>query len=267
MSWYTGDTTYDTLLAIGFVFAAAIALASMFGQSAYGRFGATQKGINLNPKVGWILMELPAPITFAYVFFQGKNHTELVPLLFLGVWMCHYANRGFITPLLMRVHSSAKASFSLSVVLFGWVATGLHGYFSAWFISELAPFLTPDWLTDPRFIIGFAIYLIGVTLNVHSDAVLRSLRPKLGSAADTRDQPRYRIPYGGGYRFVSSPSYLGEMLAWLGFAIFTWSLAGVFILAVTVANLLPRALATHRWYQENFDDYPSKRKSLIPFLL
>jgi 3-oxo-5-alpha-steroid 4-dehydrogenase 1 len=43
-------------------------------------------------------------------------------------------------------------------------------------------------------------------------------------------------------------------------------LAGVYILAITLANLIPRAVATHAWYQETFADYPQERKILIPFV-
>jgi 3-oxo-5-alpha-steroid 4-dehydrogenase 1 len=54
---------------------------------------------------------------------------------------------------------------------------------------------------------------------------------------------------------------------WTGFAIFTWGLPGLFILLITAANLVPRALSTHRWYHARFDDYPKARKALIPYLL
>ena len=40
MQWYTGNTLYDTLLIIGFVYAALIFGSSLFGTAAYGgRFG------------------------------------------------------------------------------------------------------------------------------------------------------------------------------------------------------------------------------------
>lgn len=263
MTWYTGNTTYDTTLLIGFVVVAVIGLSAIFNDSPYGRFGGKSAGIRLSPRVGWMLMELPAPLFFAYFFLQGDNRHQLVPTILFTIWMLHYANRGFINPMLMRVHPGTKASFNISVVLFGWVVTSLHGYYNGTFIAQLGSHFTDDWLTDPRFLVGLTIYLAGFTLNVHSDAVLRNLRPKVNDPS----APRYKIPHGGGYRYVSSPSYLGEMLSWLGFAIFTWSLAGVFILAVTVANLLPRALATHKWYQQRFEQYPKERKALIPFVL
>jgi protein-S-isoprenylcysteine O-methyltransferase Ste14 len=65
---------------------------------------------------------------------------------------------------------------------------------------------------------------------------------------------------------VTCPNYLGEIIEWLGFALATWSLAGLAFALYTAANLGPRALANHRWYRERFPDYPERRKALVPFL-
>jgi len=65
----------------------------------------------------------------------------------------------------------------------------------------------------------------------------------------------------------ANPSYLTELTGWAGFAICTWSLAGVFVLVVSLGNLVPRAFATQKWYRERFPDYPRERKVLIPYLL
>ena len=47
----------------------------------------------------------------------------------------------------------------------------------------------------------------------------------------------------------------------------TWSLAGVAFAVYTVANLAPRAVTHHRWYRQQFPDYPEQRRALIPYLL
>ena len=258
----TGDPTYDLLLGGGLVFAVLVAVASAFFPSPYGRFSSERYGPNVNPKLGWILMELPAPITFLVTYAQGSHRAELVPLVFLVIWLAHYANRGFINPLLMRVRPGA--TFSLSVAIFGWVVTILHGWLYGRWVSELGAHLTVDWLTDPRFLAGICLYYAGFVLNVHSDALLRGLRPK-GPLPE--GAPRYRIPQGGGFRWVSSPHYLGEILAWSGLAFAAWCPGGLFVLTVTLANLVPRALKTHQWYLDHFDDYPAERKALLPFLL
>ena len=66
---------------------------------------------------------------------------------------------------------------------------------------------------------------------------------------------------------MSCPNYLGEMLEWFGWALASWSPAGLAFALYTVANLMPRALQTHRWYRAQFPDYPANRKALVPFLI
>jgi 3-oxo-5-alpha-steroid 4-dehydrogenase 1 len=264
MTWYTGDATYDTLLAAGLITSALVALAGFFVQSPYGRFASGKYGVALGPRLGWFLMELPAPISFCVFFFQGRHRAEVVPLVFLGMFLVHYANRGYLFPYLIRAPKGAKTSFSLMVVSMGWVVTSLHGYFFGWFIAELGTHYTTAWLADPRFLAGLALYYGSFALNIHSDAIVRNLRTKAEVAAGEKV---YRVPRGGLFRWVSSPSYLTELTAWAGFALCTWSLGAVFVLAISLANLVPRAFATHRWYRERFADYPPERKALIPFVL
>ena len=175
MQWYTGNTLYDTLLIIGFAYALLVMVSSYFGTAAYGgRFGGGKraKGIKLGSKSGWILMELPGLIVFPIVFFMGSNSDQTVPLFFLAIWMIHYSNRALITPMLMRVQPGSTASFSLGVVIAGWITLFLHGYFNAAYLTEYGAQYTDDWFSDPRFQIGLVIYLIGFTLNVHSDSIL-----------------------------------------------------------------------------------------------
>lgn len=99
---------------------------------------------------------------------------------------------------------------------------------------------------------------IAFVINIQSDTILLNLR-KPG-------ETEYKIPYGGMYKFVSCPNYMSEMLEWIGFATATWTLAGLTFALWTVANLLPRAIANHKWYKKQFKDYP-KRKAVIPFIL
>jgi hypothetical protein len=66
---------------------------------------------------------------------------------------------------------------------------------------------------------------------------------------------------------VSAPNYLGEIVEWSGWALATWSLAGLAFALYTTANLAPRALANHRWYRQQFPGYPPERRALLPHLL
>ena len=264
MQWYTGNVFYDTFLIVGFVYAALVLVSSFFGTAQYGgRFGGRGKGIKLGSKVGWIVMEFPGLLVFPLVFMGGRNALEPVPLFFLCVWTIHYANRALITPLLMRVQPGSQSSFALNVVIAGWITLSLHGYFNAAYISELSDQYNISWFSDPRFISGLIIYLVGFSINIYSDTILRNLR----SLKPTPNEPRYKVPYGGLFKWVSCPQYFGEILSFVGFAVMTWNLGAVFVLAMTAGNLIPRARYTHKWFHKNFENYPAERKAIIPFIL
>jgi steroid 5-alpha reductase family enzyme len=102
------------------------------------------------------------------------------------------------------------------------------------------------------------LFVAGFIVNRWADLALRSLR-KPGETG-------YRIPYGGLFRHVSCPNYLGEVVEWCGWALATWSLPGLAFAVWTFANLAPRARAHHAWYHSNFEDYPAERKALIPWI-
>lgn len=263
MTWYTGNSQYDTTLAIGFAIALITACGAFSVRTPYGRFADEAFGVSLDPRLGWFLMELPASLTFIYFFVQGPNAGTPFALFVLFVWLVHYANRGFIMPALMRVPVGQKNSFSLMLVVVGCFVTILHGYLNATWASTHAGHMGFAWFWDPRFMLGVAIYYAAFFANLHSDHIVRNLRTKEEVAQGIKN---YRIPEGGLFRYVSNPSYLTEIAFWAGFALFTWSLAGVFILLISAANLIPRAISTHAWYREKFPDYPKERKILLPFV-
>ncbi len=263
MSWYTGDPTYDTALTVAFAIVAVTAVSALFVKTPYGRFADARFGFSLDPRLGWFLMELPATLAFHATYFRGPNRFEPFPLFALFVWTCHYANRGFLMPALMRVPKGQKSGFGVMVVLVGWVVTSLHGYLNARWVTTFHPEPGASWFTDPRFLAGVALYYAGFFANLHADHVLRTLRSKEEVA---RGERVYRMPKGGLFRYVTNASYFTELVLWAGFALFTWSLAGVFIFAISAANLVPRAIQTHRWYLEKFPDYPRERRILVPFV-
>lgn len=261
MRWYTDDPIYDTILLIALVMPLLTVLVSRFMTAPYGRFGDAWPWAKLDARLGWFLMELPATLVFWLCFLGGPHANDPVPALIAGIWAVHYLNRGFLFPLMMRVPRGSR-TFGVFLVVTGMFVTSLHGYLHGTFLANYADHLTPAWLGDPRFLAGVALYVLGMTLNIHSDAIVRNLR-----TADEleRGVKSYRIPRGGGFTFVSNPQYFGELVAWTGFAMLTWSLAGLFILTISAANLIPRAIANHRWYVQKFPDYP-RRRILVPFL-
>jgi steroid 5-alpha reductase family enzyme len=134
----------------------------------------------------------------------------------------------------------------------------LNSYVNGWYLFTLSGGYPNRWLTDPRFVVGLLLFLTGFTINRQADRTLRHLRQC--------DACGYAIPYGGLYRWISCPNYLGEIVEWSGWALATWSLPGLAFAVWTAANLAPRAHSHHLWYREHFEDYPPQRKALLPGL-
>ena len=103
------------------------------------------------------------------------------------------------------------------------------------------------------------LFFTGLFINLYSDNVLIGLRKE--------SEGVYQIPQKGIFRLISCPNHFGEILEWFGFALFAASLPAWSFCLWTLFNLIPRSLAHHRWYKEQFPDYPEKRKAVIPFLL
>ncbi|MEM1414475.1 MAG: 3-oxo-5-alpha-steroid 4-dehydrogenase [Myxococcota bacterium] len=247
--------SYDDVVLAGLAFAALSALGSAFVRSPYGRFATPKLGPSVPIRAGWLAME--APFVAFYAFYAaGPRALEPVPLVFAGVWTLHYANRALFFPLAMRARPEGRMALLVVVIGMGVVLT--HGWLYATWLSELGTHLDAAWLSDPRFVLGLPLYVAGFGLNVWSDAILRRLR---------RSSAGYAIPHGGAFRWVSCPHYLGELLAWSGLALATWCPGGLFVLAVSAANLVPRALAIHRWYRDEMPEYPKERRALVPFVL
>ena len=221
----------------------------------YGRFTRTGWGPTIASRRAWIIFESPAVVVFAAIYVAGDNALETVPLVFFGIWQFHYIARALIFP--FRIRETGKR-IPVVIVVVAIIFNLLNAYINARWISHLGDYPV-TWLTSTPFIAGVALFLIGWLINQHADLTLHRLR-KPG-------ETHYSIPTGGLYSRVSCPNYLGEIIEWVGWAIMTWSLAGLAFAILTIANLMPRAVATHRWYRNQFPEYPATRRAVIPYVL
>jgi 3-oxo-5-alpha-steroid 4-dehydrogenase 1 len=222
--------------------------------AGYGQHVNRKWGTSINDKLGWVLMEIPTVIVFLVYYFIGEHNTGLIYQIFLFIWMLHYCQRTFIFPLLIR----GKHPMPLVIIFLGITFNGINTYLQARWLYHFSPPYTESWLLSPLFIAGIFIFFSGFVINLHSDYIIRNLR-KPG-------ETDFKIPYGGMFKYVSSPSYFGEITEWVGWAIMTWSVPGLIFAMWTFANLAPRARSNHMWYIKTFSDYPDNRKALIPFI-
>jgi 3-oxo-5-alpha-steroid 4-dehydrogenase 1 len=248
-------TPYSAAVLLEFVLAGATFVVLRLLPAPYGRYARAGWGPTLSARTGWLLMESPAVLFFAGVYAFGRHRAEAAPLALLCLWQLHYVHRAFVFPLaLLR---GAKR-MPVLVALLGLCFNLLNGWINARWISELGHY-DADWLVGGRFLLGATAFGLGLMVNVSADRTLLRLRAPGDSG--------YHIPEGRLFEWVSCPNYLGEIVEWLGWAIATWSWAGLAFALYTVANLAPRAVAHHAWYRRHFPAYPKRRRALIPRIL
>jgi len=250
MNQYFDWVAYGTL-----ALAVPVFLLLFFVRAPYGRHIRGGWGPLLDNRLGWFIMESPAVLVFGVIVLVYARLNTTVVFLFL-LWQLHYCHRVFIYPWTLKKDRKMPWSIVLMALLFNTT----NGYLNAWSIASQADKYSDAWLSSPQFLAGVLVFFSGMILNKVSDRQLALLSRSRG------EQGAYQVPHGLAYRWVSCPNYLGEIIQWTGWAIAVWSLAGWVFAIWTMANLAPRALAHHRWYRENFEDYPPGRRALFPYI-
>ena len=98
--------------------------------------------------------------------------------------------------------------------------------------------------TTTRTLYNWHGFICGRLINRYADLSLRKLR--------TNYSDGYSIPHGCLFEVILCPNYFGAMLEWFGWALETWSLAGLFWFLFSSATFVPRARHNHQWYKNNF---------------
>ncbi|KAI3636722.1 hypothetical protein MIR68_004989 [Amoeboaphelidium protococcarum] len=252
------------------------------GQNApYGKFnnaGVVKwwHGPELNGKLSWALQEGISPIVIIIVarYYEINFTIFTAQTILLWQWVLHYVHRAFIYPAVVPSMSSSRLFVVLSASMFNVINASLNGFA----ISKL-DIPSSENTFGIQFQLGIFIFLAGMLINVVSDYQIVIEKMK---RANTPKKSRYFIPYGFLYNYVSCPNYFGEIIEWTGFAVQVCSLTASDIGSLynvltlpalsfvlwTIANLGPRALQTHRWYQDKFrKSYPKSRKALVPIII
>jgi 3-oxo-5-alpha-steroid 4-dehydrogenase 1 len=241
------------IILVAWIFLAFVAFVVLLVIPApYGRFTRAGWGPTLPSSLNWMLMESPTILVFDGLFLISSERTATHWCFFL-LWNLHYLYRSLVFPCL--IHTARRVP--LTIMLCGVGFNVINGWIQAVWLFHLAAPVDSSWLRSPTFLMGALFFLGGFIIHVQADSHLRNLRKAKGSG--------YHIPSSGLFRWISSPNYFGELLEWTGWAILTWSWSGVAFVIWTAANLIPRALAIHRWYHAQFPDYPKQRNAIFPF--
>ena len=237
-------------------------VACMLISAPYGRYTTSKGwGVQIPAKLAWILMESPnlwMPIVI-YVYLSSQFIITLPSCVLLCMFVSHYVNRTIIYPLRMPTDCS---EMPISVA---WLAFTYCTWNSCTQVLSLCVVTSypQDWITDVRFLLGLAIFLTGMYMNISSDNALLAIRLHKGKDGEKV----YAIPRGGLFEYISCANYGSEIFEWTGFAIACWSLPAAAFAFYTFCNIGPRGYRHHQWYIQKFrEDYPKSRKAVIPFI-
>ncbi|MAQ97705.1 MAG: hypothetical protein CMD50_00200 [Gammaproteobacteria bacterium] len=226
-----------------------------FENAPYGRHIKKGWGLSIPTRAGWVIMESPCVILMIAYALIIRDQLQIVHQVFLIIWLTHYVHRTFIYPFAIEItNPKMPISIAASAFFFNIINVSIQA-FGIYYYTQYSD----AWLSSSIFIFGFSLFLLGMYINVKSDYIMIALKKNKGSG--------YHVPDSFLYKYISAPNYFGEIIEWIGWAILTWSISGVVFLIWVIANLFPRALAHHKWYKSKFENYPKKRKAIIPGII
>ena len=217
----------------------------------YGRHNRAGWGPQMSNQWAWVFME-----AWVLVVLYGGLYCWDAPLggpglLLVVLFSMHYVHRSFVFP--FRIKSKGK-KMPVLIMLSAMVFNTVNGGFLSYHFSHSQ--YSTEWYISAPFLVGLFLFLGGAVINIWSDYRLIGLRKE--------GETGYTIPRGGWFEWMSCPNLFGEMIEWLGFALMVWDWAAWSFWVWTLANLVPRALAHHSWYQKTFENYPKQRGAFWP---
>uniref|UniRef100_A0A1I8AC16 3-oxo-5alpha-steroid 4-dehydrogenase (NADP(+)) n=1 Tax=Steinernema glaseri TaxID=37863 RepID=A0A1I8AC16_9BILA len=225
-------------------------------KAAYGRYGEESffAKFTISAKTAWFIQELPSLVVPIYALLTNFSNLSFVNFTVLLLFIVHYIQRTLIYPFLIK---GGKPS-PVHVVAMAFVFCVFNGYLQGFYHAKYAVYERDHYLNIIS-LIGLLTFILGMAINIHSDHILRNLR-KPGETG-------YKIPIGGMFDYVSGANFFGEIVEWFGFALYAQTVPAAAFAFFTISNIGPRALQHHQWYHSKFENYPTHRRALIPFLL
>jgi protein-S-isoprenylcysteine O-methyltransferase Ste14 len=187
--------------------------------------------------------------------------------IMVGVWVATWALWMIPETILsIRLRSAVdaqKADRGSKIVVLGSVYIGIYlGFIAAYFVPSL--FVGTHWKTV--FSLGIAVWLGGIFLRLYSIRILGRF-----FTFDVAIANGHRIVEQGPYRWLRHPSYLGSLLAMIGFGMTmtNWlaMLLPVCCLATAYAYRIPiEEQALMRGLGSDYSNYMRRTWRLIPFV-
>lgn len=126
---------YEGILATWLLVAAATMLLLRLFTAPYGRHVRQGWGPTLPDRIGWVVMESPAPLVFALLFALGRHRASPASWAFFGMWEVHYLHRAWIYPWTRR---SRSRPMPLVIVGLGFSFNLVNAYLNGRYLFSLS---------------------------------------------------------------------------------------------------------------------------------
>ncbi|KAL5593971.1 uncharacterized protein BROUX77_007318 [Berkeleyomyces rouxiae] len=239
---------------------------------------------NISGRWAWLTMEVPGFLILSYTMTVLPERLGITELPWqnrvLGaLFIIHYVYRAVLFPFMQPSMSPIHVLIWANAIIFQ-VCNGIS--IGAW-LGGYGPTTTEDWTPYSwsmiQFVVGIALFYIGLMGNFFHDEELREIRRverrRRGRinmagggnmmAEDISVHKHYRVPEAMLFKWILYPHYLCEWIEWLGF----WIAAGFgcvparSFLVNEIMAMFPRAWNGKKWYEETFGEEKIRRKWVV----
>ncbi|CAL1534474.1 unnamed protein product [Lymnaea stagnalis] len=129
---------------------------------------------------------------------------------------------------------------------------------------EKLTFSTPNLLESVRYILAVILFLWASHFQHKSMLTFAALRLEQKDKKPTG----HFIPHGHLFELVSCPHFLCEIIIYISHCL-VFKFSNVYLISVALFVLVNQTVVSvtaHKWYRENFPNYPPYRKAFLPYL-
>ena len=220
-------------------------------------------------------MEIHAPINMAYIMYMVPTTTlPMRNYLLAGLYILHYVNRAFVTPLFLADSMSPIHLFVVTAAsFFNYMNSSTIGGWLAGYGGDAAKQPGQPWQIG----LGIAIFAAGMAGNILAEGHLREIRREAAakqaaekSGNGAKHDKVYALPSSTNpfFKYCLFPHYTLEWVEWVGYwMIGGWDFTpGMILVANEIASMTPRAVWGRKWYVERFgkDAVGDRRGAVLP---
>ncbi|KAJ2907106.1 uncharacterized protein MKZ38_007621 [Zalerion maritima] len=180
--WFppTKQDNYETILFLWTLFPMAASLQWLVSWYGMGKTSVESR-LNLPGRPGWILMEVPGAVTLLYTMWMVSEEKGIEDLawqnkVLAGLFVIHYSYRAIMYPLM----APSMSPIHIVVWLLGLFFQVMNGTCLGAWLGGYGPVTRQDWEAHPlgtlQFVVGIAVFYIGLAGNYIHDDELREIR-------------------------------------------------------------------------------------------